>query len=322
MKIHDIKLGYSCNNNCVHCVIAGNRAMLQHRSLPIDLTKEEVISLIDRAVRDGAMGVVLTGGEPTIRADFIDILLYCHRMVLPVEVQTNGRVLEDETLCLRIPTNQKIEFCVAIHGHTDRIHDTITQRSGSFRATVRGIENLLRRSFTVRGKVVISRYNSAHLKETLKLIHNVGVQFCNFAFPHALGNAWSHFDNVVPQYSEIQRSLNELLEEASRLDMQVDLETVPFCVVPHHIEAVAELKFLSNERRLFTQVREPTRDWGKVRPKNKKKVPECLKCCYFRICEGPWKEYLERFGGDELVPVQFDPTNFTKLIRRVVALQM
>ena len=36
----------------------------------------------------------------------------------------------------------------------------------------------------------------------------------------------------------------------------------------------------------------------------KKKGPGCTECKYFRICEGPWVEYPERFGFDEFLPVK------------------
>jgi len=36
----------------------------------------------------------------------------------------------------------------------------------------------------------------------------------------------------------------------------------------------------------------------------KAKGAECRKCAYFRLCEGPWKEYPEMYGWSEFVPVK------------------
>ena len=54
--ISDIKLGYSCNNDCVHCVIAGNREQLRRRRLPINLKTDECLRLVSQAHAAGATG--------------------------------------------------------------------------------------------------------------------------------------------------------------------------------------------------------------------------------------------------------------------------
>jgi hypothetical protein len=47
-----------------------------------------------------------------------------------------------------------------------------------------------------------------------------------------------------------------------------------------------------------------TRDFDKIRrSQGKVKFPQCRRCRFDKVCEGPWKEYPERFGSDEFVPV-------------------
>jgi len=36
----------------------------------------------------------------------------------------------------------------------------------------------------------------------------------------------------------------------------------------------------------------------------KAKFPQCRECRYDNMCEGPWKEYPERFGSSEFIPLK------------------
>ena len=64
---YDLKVGYSCNNRCKHCVIAGNKVHKIECNESIDLSFEEIKSLIEENCRDNVNRIVLTGGEVTIR---------------------------------------------------------------------------------------------------------------------------------------------------------------------------------------------------------------------------------------------------------------
>ena len=48
---------------------------------------------------------------------------------------------------------------------------------------------------------------------------------------------------------------------------------------------------------------EGAQDWKKIRVSIKKKFPQCSSCRFDPICEGPWNEYAEAYGGDEFSPV-------------------
>ena len=46
-------------------------------------------------------------------------------------------------------------------------------------------------------------------------------------------------------------------------------------------------------------------DFAKVRKnEGKAKFPQCRLCKYDDVCEGQWKEYPEKFGSEEFVPVK------------------
>ena len=59
MKYFDLKVGFSCNNDCIHCVITDKKDTK-------DLTTEEIKKVIDTIPTDTMVG--FTGGEFFIRS--------------------------------------------------------------------------------------------------------------------------------------------------------------------------------------------------------------------------------------------------------------
>ena len=59
-------------------------------------------------------------------------------------------------------------------------------------------------------------------------------------------------------------------------------------------------------------------EWAKVRRAIKRKGTRCRACSFDLICEGPWEEYVDRFGSDEFVPLEFDGAAVTKVLSAVI----
>ena len=313
---YDLKVGYSCNNRCKHCVIEDSKDKLVNQKLGIDLKTEECFSQVDYAVEKGAKFIVLTGGEPTIREDFPRILEYCKKYNLDVTIQTNGRQLTKTNVIDAICAYNNIRCVVALHGSNPSTHDYITQINGSFRETCDGIKYVCGKGKLVILKVVISKINMYELPDIVKLASELGVKYACFAFPHGQGGARKNFDEVIPTYSELAHILKQLTIEAKNNGVMIEFEAIPYCVIPYAMQSVGELKYLFGDT-LCTQVREETFDWEKVRKSIKRKCSNCSTCDMTEFCEGVWSEYAEAFGMNELKPIKL-PIATKKKITQLV----
>ena len=108
---------------------------------------------------------------------------------------------------------------------------------------------------------------------------------------------------LVPRYDDLRTPLDEALRVAGQLQLPIELEAIPFCVVPNHPAAVGEVRLLGAGRTLFRHVRRLMRDWERVRVESKRKGPRCNACFFDDACEGVWSEYEALYGSDELRPV-------------------
>lgn len=135
---YDVKLGWSCNNNCKHCVVKPFLFEIQEREpenivldsgfgmwCKKDLSYDDIIELLQE--NSDVSSVVITGGEPTIRKDLVDILswIYFNKPHVSVAIQTNGRNLSNIDLVKKIRRfTRDIFFVVAIHG-LEKTHNLI-----------------------------------------------------------------------------------------------------------------------------------------------------------------------------------------------------
>ncbi len=312
MLTYDLKVGYSCNNKCKHCVIDDSKDKLIQQKKCIDLTTDECIKQIDDSLAEGISGIVLTGGEVTIRKDFPQLVTKCLEHDLAITVQTNGRKLSDESIIDVIKDINKIRFVVALHGDTADVHDEITQVKGSFEETCNGIKAMCELGKLVILKIVISKINAQDLPGIVKLASELGVKYICFAFPHGQGAARKNFDEVMPTYTYLKPYINELIAVAKEKEINIEFEAIPFCIIPHSMHMVGELKYFDGDT-ICNQVKEDMFQWSEVRKSIKRKGENCINCDMGEFCEGPWSEYVEAFGTDELKPIAF-PEGKKKLI--------
>lgn len=291
-------VGYSCINNCRFCVVADKR------KYP-DKTTQQIKQELEEAYLGGAREVVFSGGEFTIREDIFEIMRFAKDLgYLIIQAQTNGRRFCSSDFCKKMLLAGMNEFSPALHGHTSQLHDFLTQSKGSFRQTVLGIYNI--RKLT-KGKIriltntVITKYNYKFLPQIAELLIKLGVNQYQFAFVHALGNAYRNFKDVVPRKSKVIPYLKKALDLGIKKGLMVMAEAIPLCLMRGYEKYVSEFYIPSTEirERGYTIKR-----FEEVRIKEgKRKFSQCRICKYYNICEGPWKEYPDYYGEEEFKPV-------------------
>lgn len=304
MKV-DIKLGYSCNNECIHCVVADNRDLCRLKGRSENLSTDEYKDELADSRKRGYNVVVFTGGEPTMRNDLAHLMYYAAGIGYKVDMQTNGRRFCSYEFSRSLTGITAASYCIAIHGSDDKIHDRVTAVNGSYRETVRGIVNLTSLGQEVVGKIVLSKVNFSNLPEICALCEKIDLKDLTITFPHALGNARKHFSSVVPSYTETLPYLKKAIDFCKERNMTARTEAYPLCLMEGYENAVTELFFPDTKTELKQLGHENyIMDWSKARLDNKAKFSSCGTCRYDLICEGPWNEYPEKFGSTEFVPVK------------------
>ena len=290
----DIKTGFVCNNNCRFCVQA-------HKKQFGDRTTEAIIKDLKEA-RKRCTEVVLTGGEPTIRKDIFELISYARKLGYEyIQIQTNGRMFSSLDFCKKAIEAGANEFSPALHGYCAEQHDFLTKAEGSFAQTVMGIKNLKKLGQIVVANTVVVKPNYRNLPEIARLLVKLKVDQFQFAFVHPIGNANKYYDSVVPVMSLAAPYIHKGLQIGIDAGIKVMAEAMPYCMMKGYEDYVSE-KFIPETE--IMDINMVVDDYKAVRIKEgKAKFPQCKKCKYDDVCEGPWKEYPEKRGNKEFVAV-------------------
>ncbi len=294
-KRADIKVGFLCNNRCKFCAQGNKRKIFGNK--PTQQIKEEL-----EKARQICNEVVFTGGEPTLHKDFLKFVEYAKRLEYEViQIQSNGRMFAYKSFCKETIKAGANEFALALHGHIPSLHDHLTSSQGSFGQTVNGIRNLKLMGQRVITNTVITKSNFRHLPEIAKLLIYLNVDQFQFAFVHPIERAKENFESIVPRMKMIMPYVKKGLEIGIKAGKGVMTEGIPYCLMQGYEDYVAEK--IIPETKIFESdfIVESYTDHRQK--EGKKKVPFCKKCKYYMICEGPWREYPERFGWGEFKPV-------------------
>ena len=295
MKRADLKVGFSCNNHCFFCVQGKKREQYP------DKTTAQIKKEMRSAIKD-CQGIVLTGGEPTIRKDIFELAGYAKKLGFKViQIQSNGRMFAYRSFCEKIIKAGANEFSPALHGHIAPLHEYLTGAPGSFAQVVGGIKNLKALGQTVITNTVITKSNYRHLPQIAKLLVSLGVDQYQFAFVHPLGSAAKNLNSIVPRMRLIEPFVKKGLDVGIKAGKTVMTEAIPYCFMSGYEDYVAERIIPDSKIYDYKKVIE---DFTEARRnEGKSKDSQCLKCRYDKICEGPWREYPQNFGWSEFKPV-------------------
>ena len=291
----DLKLGFSCNNCCRFCVQGDKR----HRIA--DLDTDALMTRLEEA-RAHAENIVFTGGEVTLRPDLVSLVARAKALDFQtIQIQTNGRMFAYRAVCQDLIDAGANEFSPALHGHDAALHDYLTRGKGSFDQTVRGIRNLKKLGQPVITNSVITRSNYRHLPDLARLLLKLRVDQYQFAFVHPVGSAGDDFQSVVPRLSLAARYVAEGLDLGVAAGVTCMTEAITACFLPGREQHIAE-RILPETRVYDASVVVESYTAYRLN-EGKLKGPRCPDCHWYEQCEGPWREYPERYGWDEFVPV-------------------
>ncbi len=297
MERVDIKIGFQCNNRCKFCV-QGDK-----RDFCIFKNREEVEKAMNEAYQQGKREVVFTGGEPTLHPNFLELVSSARNKGFnEIQIQTNGRLFAYDSFCLETIQAGASQFGPALHGHNAKVHDFLTGAQGSFSQTIQGIKNLEKLNQYVLTNTVITTKNYKFLPQIARLLVDLGVDQYQFAFIHLGGRAGENKDWITPRKSEVMKYVKKGLDIGIKANKKVMTEAIPYCLMQGYEDYIAE-KVIPDS--MVYDAGFVVEDYAQYRrEKGKAKGPNCKKCKYNQICEGPWKEYPELFGWGEFKPIK------------------
>ena len=264
-----IMISKLCNNLCLMCH--------SHTNYSDDYKFHHIDSALDKI--DGSEKVIqISGGEPTIRKDFLKILskIKLKNSDAIIQVNTNGRMFfynDFTSKCMGFVDVVMTE----LHGLEDT-HDKITQVVGSFRQTCKGITNLFENGINIQIVVLVNRLNFMELPDLANFLKSeypfVQVSFHYTWFKR---NAYENRDILFVKISDI---VEYLQKAADILGEKCSFKHFPACIFDENYRGyLVKQTFVIDDREFH--------------PLN-----DCFLCSIRDECGGIWRNYFD-LGGNK-----------------------
>lgn len=205
----------ACNLHCSYC-----RASAKASPDEEELSREEALVFIDEVAPLGPM-LILSGGEPLLRADIFDLARHATGLGLRVSLATNGTLL-DSSVVDRIFHSGISRVSISLDGASQGMHDR-SRGPGSFKAAMEGINSL-------RGKVdfqinfTITKTNADEVSAILSLAEALGAKALHFFFLVPTGRGRE--GDLIS--AERQEELLRMIErERSQRSLEIQITCAP-----------------------------------------------------------------------------------------------
>lgn len=169
-----IELTHRCNMGCVHCYCRQEAQDQVAQSQ--EMTLAEIRDLVDQIAAEECLYLFLTGGEPLLRKDFVEIYDYIRGKGLLITLFTNGTLIT-ERLADHFAQNPPFSVEISLYGATREVYERITGIPGSFARCQKGISLLLERGITVVLKSPLMGQNRGELEALKLMAEQFGVPF-------------------------------------------------------------------------------------------------------------------------------------------------
>jgi radical SAM protein len=159
----------ACAYACIHC-----RAEAQPKRDRRELSTEEGFRLIDELVDVGLPILIVTGGDPMMRADLFELIRYATGRGLRVALSPTATklVTPDRLRAAREAGVARIQM--SLDGSRPEVQDAFRGRPGSFRRTLGILDDIRSAGISLQIGTTVSRYNVDDLDAIARVVGEYG----------------------------------------------------------------------------------------------------------------------------------------------------
>ncbi len=220
----------SCNLFCAHC-----RASAVNGPYPDELSTEECFHLIDEILEVGKPIIILTGGEPLMRPDALQIARYAVDKGLRVVMGSNGTLITRE-MAARLKDASISRLGISLDFPVARLQDDFRGKAGAFDAAMSGIANAHQAGIGIQINSTVTKLNVSYLNELLSLALKMeAVAFHPFMLvPTGRGKGLEEVELSPEQYEE---TLNWIYDKQAELGDRMFFKPTD---APHYLRIIKQ----------------------------------------------------------------------------------
>lgn len=172
-----LELTYNCSEKCIHCYNIGAAHTdedINRRDVIKGLSLDDYKKIIDQLYDQGLFRVTLTGGDPFSNPDVWDIIDYLYYKEVAFDIFTNGQRITEK--CFQLANLYPRSIGVSIYSSSPEIHDKITRIPGSWKKSIKVLEELSDLSVPLNIKCCIMQPNFDSYQGIVEIAKSLGAQ--------------------------------------------------------------------------------------------------------------------------------------------------
>ena len=167
----------ACALACIHC-----RAEAQPTRDPRELTTEEGFRLIDDFVTIGKPILIITGGDPMMRPDLLDLIRYASAQGLRVALSPSATTLVTRERLQATRDAGVARTQISLDGSRPEVQDAFRGRSGSFQRTLEILEDIRSLGMSLQVGTTVTRHNIDDLPAISEVVARAGAVMWSLFF--------------------------------------------------------------------------------------------------------------------------------------------
>lgn len=211
----------TCNLECVHCY-----ADAEIRKFRNELTTAEAETMIRDLAAMNVPALLISGGEPFVRPDILELAELAMSLGVRVTFSTNGTLI-DAKRAERIAKIGVAYVGISIDGGEER-HDHFRGKKGAFRDAVRGIRHCRDAGIRVGVRFTVTKENVGEIDSIFNLVEEEGIgRLCLYHLVYSGRGAYlAGIDLEVHEKRALMLKLMDRVEGWNREERPIEVMTV------------------------------------------------------------------------------------------------
>ena len=206
-----------CNLNCLYCYNVWKDGCSYPGG---ELDTSAVKLLLAKAVREsGVRQVTITGGEPFLRDDLVEVVAFLASLGVAVGLIANGTAGGEQAYREAVRAGAGIVE-IPLHASERAIHNAMT-RGVAFDLATERLVDVKSAGGRTCAVIVLTRMNMGDVRETIKMAAVLGADSVMINRFNVGGEGRKHVDELLPSPAELEAALLEAEAEAVEWKMPI-----------------------------------------------------------------------------------------------------
>lgn len=217
------QLNAVCNLACLHCCEEAGHSM------PDELSSGEIMDFCRQLVDLKVPYVAISGGEPLLHPDFLEISEFLRSHGISLKVETNG-VLIDRKMAQRFAELNFRSVQVSVDGATAESFEKLRVR-GDWQRSIDACKFLIEAGVNTEIVFVPTKFNIHETAEVIDLAHDMGVYGFYTGKIMRIGRAAQNWEILCPSAEEDEKFFQVLQHKQSQYDGLMKVYYYPYDVI-------------------------------------------------------------------------------------------